>query len=230
VARRRGDMKEWRYQLEKALEIDPKSPDPLNSMGAWHIANDDPEKALDYLNQALQSPYYHPQTHGGFVHENMGYAYIALDKIPEAERELTKAVELDPHQFTAVRTLLELAVMRKDTKVLADRLRRARWLFPEPNAVLDMYAGLAASFAGDHVRAEQLLGRALMALDRAPADAGGIQPLAWGWHALARSLAFLGRGGESVQIVKRFLAMSNLPAAERQMFLQLAQELQGRGR
>ena len=227
-ARKRGDMREWRHHLEKALEIDDRSPDPLNSMGAWHIANGTPEQAVDYLMRGLKSPYYNPRTHGGLIHENLGYAYHAQGKIPAAERALAKSVELDPHGFTALRMLLELAAERGDHKLLLENLQLARRLFPEPNPVLDLYQGLLAFMGGDHAMAAQLLGRALPVLDQAPEQAGGLEPLAWGWHALARSLVFSGRATESEQIAQRFLQMPNLPLAERQMFLRLAQDLRRR--
>jgi len=227
-ARKRGDMAEWRHHLEKALEIDDQSPDPLNSMGAWHIANGTPEQALEYLERGRKSDYYDSRIHGGFIHENLGYAYLALGKIPAAERAFTKSGECDPHGFTALRTLLELAAERGERTLLAERLQLARRRFPEPSPVLDLYAGLSAFMGGDHAGAAELLGRALPVLDHAPEQAGGIEPLAWGWHAFARSLLSMGRATESARIVQRFLQMPQLPSRERQMFTRLAQELRRR--
>lgn len=227
-ARRRGDMQEWRHHLEKALEIDDKSPDPLNSMGAWHIANGTPAQAVECLTRALRSPYYHDRTLGGLVHENLGYAYHALGDIPAAERALMRALECEPSRFSAMRMLLELATARGDRGLLEQRLELARQRFPEPSPVLDMYAGLSAFLGGDPATAAQLLGRALPVLDQAPEQAGGFRALVGGWHVLARSLFLAGRTSESARIVRRFLEMPDLPARQRQMFLRLAQDLERR--
>lgn len=227
-ARRRGDMKAWRHHLEKALEIDDRSPDPLNSMGAWHIANGMPAQAIAYLERGLRSPYYHDRTHGAVIYENLGHACYALGKVQEAEQALTKSLECDPRALGARRTLLEMAAERRDLRLLRERLAAARQVIPEPNAVLDLYGGLAAFLGGDPGGAASLLGKALPVLDQAPEQAGGLVPLAWGWHALARSLVFLGRAAEGARIVQRFLEMPDLPPAERQLFVQLAQDLRGR--
>ncbi len=227
-ARRRGDMQEWRRHLDKALEIDDKSPDPLNSMGAWHIANGMPAQAVEYLTRALRSPYYHDRTMGGLVYENLAHAYHALGDIPAAERALRKALECEPNRFAAMRMLLELAVSRGDRKLLEERLEFARQRFPEPSPVLDLYAGLSAFLGGDPATAAQLLGRALPVLDQAPEHAGGFRALVGGWQVLARSLFLVGRASESAQIVRRFLAMPDLADPQRQMFLRLAQDLERR--
>ena len=71
-ARRRGDMEEWKHHLKEALKIDDRSPDPLNSMGAWHITAGQPQEAVKYLIRGRRSPYYNARMHGPWTGRGEG--------------------------------------------------------------------------------------------------------------------------------------------------------------
>lgn len=77
-----------------------KSPDPFVGLARLYLHQNQPEKALSYLEQAVAA---FPQV--GLAHEELGKAYSVLQRLPEAQRHLEKAVQLSP-QKASVRCLL----------------------------------------------------------------------------------------------------------------------------
>jgi tetratricopeptide (TPR) repeat protein len=68
-----------------------KSPDPFVAIGRLYLSRNQPEKAVPYLAQAVAE---FPQI--SLAHEELGKAYSILHRLPEAQAELEKAVQLSP--------------------------------------------------------------------------------------------------------------------------------------
>lgn len=69
----------------------PKSPDPFVALGRLYLSESQPAKAVPYLAQAVKA---FPQI--SVAHEELGKAYSNLNRLPEAQAELEKAVQLSP--------------------------------------------------------------------------------------------------------------------------------------
>jgi Tfp pilus assembly protein PilF len=227
-ARKAGDRKEWRRQLEAALAIDDQSPGPLNSMGHWYVTAGKPDEAVKHLMRGLQSPYYNWRTDGPWIHSNLADAYLLQGKVEKAKAALEEVLRCDPDRFGALQQLLELAAEREDQARVSELLQRGRERFPADNPLLDMYTGRLAFLRGDHATAAGLLGKSLPFVEHTWDPAADIVPLARGWYAYARSQLVLGRPAECARVVQRFLPDPRLPPRERQMFTRLARDLQRR--
>jgi tetratricopeptide (TPR) repeat protein len=73
-------------------QSDVKSPKPFIYLGRIYLDENQPEKAVPYLLQAVTA---FPQV--SLAREELGRAYSALNQLPEAQRELEKAVALAPN-------------------------------------------------------------------------------------------------------------------------------------
>lgn len=76
----------WQAQSEV------KSPKPFIYLGRIYLDENQPEKAVPYLLQAVAA---FPQV--SLAHEELGRVYSALNQLPEAQQELEKAVALTPN-------------------------------------------------------------------------------------------------------------------------------------
>jgi tetratricopeptide (TPR) repeat protein len=83
---------ESQYQL--------KSPDPFVALARLYLHQNQPEKAVPYLLQAITV---FPEL--SLPHEELGKAYSVLHRLPEAQEQLEKAVQLSP-QDASLRCLL----------------------------------------------------------------------------------------------------------------------------
>jgi tetratricopeptide (TPR) repeat protein len=77
-----------------------QSPDPLVGLARLYLRQNQPENALPHLLQAVAA---FPQL--SLTHEELGKAYLVLHRLPEAQEQLEKAVQLSP-QKAALRCLL----------------------------------------------------------------------------------------------------------------------------
>jgi len=73
-------------------ESGTKSPKPFTYLGRLYLDENQPEKAVPYLEQAVDE---FPEV--PVVHEELGRAYSTLNELPRAQEELEKAVELEPN-------------------------------------------------------------------------------------------------------------------------------------
>jgi predicted Zn-dependent protease len=69
-----------------------KSPKPFTSLARLYMDQNEPERALPYLQQAVAA---FPQV--PLVHEELGRAYSVLNQLPQAQKELETAVSLEPN-------------------------------------------------------------------------------------------------------------------------------------
>jgi tetratricopeptide (TPR) repeat protein len=84
----------WQAQTEA------KSPDPFVGLARLYLHQNQPEKAVPYLSQAVAE---FPQL--SLVHEELGKAYSLLHRLPQAQEQLEQAVQLSP-QKASLRCLL----------------------------------------------------------------------------------------------------------------------------
>ena len=68
-----------------------KSPEPFNDLARLYLDENQPDKAVPFLLQAVAA---FPQSSKS--HEELGRAYSALHRLPEAQQELEKAAQLSP--------------------------------------------------------------------------------------------------------------------------------------
>lgn len=78
---------EWQAQSEI------KSPEPFVYLARLYMNQNQPERAVPYLVQAVAA---FPQV--SLAHEELGRAYSVLHRLPEAQDELEKAVKLSPEK------------------------------------------------------------------------------------------------------------------------------------
>lgn len=76
----------WQAQNET------KSSKPFTRLARLYVDENQPEKAVPYLQQAVAA---FPQV--SLVHEELGRAYSALNQLSEAQKELEAAVSLEPN-------------------------------------------------------------------------------------------------------------------------------------
>ena len=72
-------------------ESPAKNPEPFIELAHLYLNENQPEKAVPYLSQSIAI---HPNV--SRAHEELGKAYSLLKRLPEAQAELEKAVELSP--------------------------------------------------------------------------------------------------------------------------------------
>ena len=77
-----------------------KSPDPFVALARLYLHQNQPEKAVSYLVEAVTA---FPQV--SLPHEELGKAYSVLHRLPEAQEQLEKAVQLSP-QNASLRCML----------------------------------------------------------------------------------------------------------------------------
>ena len=79
-------------ELRRELQLNPDHPEANGEIGTILVADHEPGKAVPYLETALRlSP------DAGFIHEQLGSAYLQQKDYPKAEAELKKAVQDDPY-------------------------------------------------------------------------------------------------------------------------------------
>lgn len=70
-----------------------KSPDPFVDLARLYLHQNQPDKAVPYLLQAVAA---FPEL--SLPHEELGKAYLALHHLPEAQEQLEKATQLSPQK------------------------------------------------------------------------------------------------------------------------------------
>ncbi len=111
----------------------PTPPESLPPLATYHFAfsqlalqEGKRDVALDHLKKAL---FYHPQS--GFLTEQLGGLYFALDRLPEAEQKAEKATLLSPQYGPGWRLRGQLALYRGDSLAAETFFRRAVGADPE---------------------------------------------------------------------------------------------------
>jgi tetratricopeptide (TPR) repeat protein len=87
-------------EYKKAIDLDSKYLDPHNNLARLYLWEEDKlhfDRSLEHLNDAIASS--PPDWEIAYVlYKNRGWAYYALARYEEAERDLKKAVEIDQNR------------------------------------------------------------------------------------------------------------------------------------
>jgi tetratricopeptide (TPR) repeat protein len=97
-----GKLDEAIAECKKAILIDPDFGNPYNDIGAYLIEKSQYEEAIPWLTDATQAKHY--ENHH-FAHYNLARAYIALEQLNQAKKELDRALQLSP-DYTVARDAL----------------------------------------------------------------------------------------------------------------------------
>lgn len=87
----RGKKEEGKAEYDKALKINPDSPEILNSLGVWQIENGQVEEGIGSFKAALKA--YPNYAYASF---NLGNAMLAKNNIDDAVSAYQEALRVDP--------------------------------------------------------------------------------------------------------------------------------------
>jgi tetratricopeptide (TPR) repeat protein len=128
------NTKKARGILEKALEIDPKSPDALNGLGSTYSRDKDFRKAAELFQKALDvKPDFYP------ARVNLGAALLATEEYDRALEENSKAVEMQPNDSVAQSQLGQSYFHLKRYDDAMQHLELARHLDPMSDTLPGFY-------------------------------------------------------------------------------------------
>jgi tetratricopeptide (TPR) repeat protein len=87
-----GRINDAIVEYEKVLEYDPKFRDALINLGAEYLDRNQLDKAINYLERAVQVAPDEP-----LVHHNLAVAYTKLNRPADVVKELREVARLSPH-------------------------------------------------------------------------------------------------------------------------------------
>ena len=111
VADRRGDAEGAGRHYARAAELAPRRGSALNNYAAWLCRNGRPAESLPLFNQALRDPGYDTPA---IALANAGACALDAGRRAEAERDLRKALELEPGNPTALAAMARLSFQAGD--------------------------------------------------------------------------------------------------------------------
>lgn len=106
ISARRGDAAQAGVHYRQAAELAPAQGDTLNNYGAWLCGNGYPAEALVWFDRALAMPDYR---NPGSALANAGGCALRAGQRERAERDLRRALELDPVNAYALAGMAELS-------------------------------------------------------------------------------------------------------------------------
>lgn len=111
-----------KIQLQKAVDMNPEFDEaPLINLGATYIDLGEYEKGIETLEKAAR------KKDLNMINFLLGIAYARSQKLKEASRYLTSAVERDAGNFMFLNALADVAILQKDKKAVRrviEKLRR----------------------------------------------------------------------------------------------------------
>ena len=111
VADRRGDAPDAGAHYARAAELAPERGSTLNNYAAWLCRNGRQPESLALFNRALRDPGYDTPA---IALANAGACALETGRTTEAERDLRKALELDPRNPTALAAMARLSFQGGD--------------------------------------------------------------------------------------------------------------------
>jgi tetratricopeptide (TPR) repeat protein len=117
-----------RSLYEQILQYEPRSSKIMNNLGMIYAEAKEPERAEDLYRRSLELN----ETPEG--RNNLGNLLLLMGKYPEAERELRRALEIDPGLFQAATNLGRLRLAQGDCAGAEREFRSALRLYADPAA------------------------------------------------------------------------------------------------
>lgn len=144
---RKGDLPQYRQQMERLAQNEPTNPDIQSEMGQVMAALHKPADALGYFMRALDSD---PESLTAL--NGLGLAYFDLQNFTEAEKDFRACMRIDVTNYTCTNNLGAAYLQAGDDDVAKPYLIRAHSLEPErPEALVNF--GFLADRRGDWKRA-----------------------------------------------------------------------------
>ena len=88
-----GKLDEAIEECKKAIEVDPDFGNPYNDIGAYLIEKEDYDKAIPWLERAIEAKRYDSYH---YPHYNLGRAYMAKGMMKRALEEFESALSIAP--------------------------------------------------------------------------------------------------------------------------------------
>ncbi|MGA8532518.1 MAG: tetratricopeptide repeat protein [Candidatus Tumulicola sp.] len=144
---RKGDLPQYRQQMQHLADTEPTDADIQAEMGQIYAALHKPADAVGYFMRALDSD---PQSLTAL--NGLGLAYFDLQNFTEAEKDFRACLQIDTTNYTCTNNLGAAYLQSGDDDVAKPYLIRARSLAPErPEALVNF--GFLADRRGDWKRA-----------------------------------------------------------------------------
>lgn len=109
IAQQRGNSGEAGRQFARAAELDPRRGATLNNYGAWLCANGRAIESLGWFERALADPSYQAPAD---AYANAGRCAMKVGQGARADRNLRRAIEIDPDNVVALSALAKYAYLR----------------------------------------------------------------------------------------------------------------------
>ncbi len=151
VAADQGRLSDSRHALEKALQLDPKSPMALRQLGELEFHAEEYGKAAAYFKRAMEI---RPDDSTSAFYE--GQALQRTGELAGARDAFENSLKLTPGQFDARRLLGQVYLALKDYDAATDQFEAALLLQPEN---VEAQLGVAKALIGNHqfIEAQQQL-------------------------------------------------------------------------
>jgi tetratricopeptide (TPR) repeat protein len=144
---RKGDLPQYREQMQHLADSQPTDPDIQAEMGQILAALHKPADAIGYFLRALDTD---PQSLTAL--NGLGLAYFDLQNFTEAEKNFRACLQIDVTNYTCTNNLGAAFLQAGDDEVAKPYLVRAHSLAPErPEALVNF--GFLADRRGDWKRA-----------------------------------------------------------------------------
>jgi len=128
------------------MRTDDSVADPLFQSGMLLIAQDDPEAAIEKLNQVIELK---PEFAEAW--NRRGNAYAALGDQDRALADYDRAITLNPYQFGAMESCADIWMTRSNYRKAADYFRRALDLNPNLSEAAEALHALERKLENDRI-------------------------------------------------------------------------------
>ncbi|MBI2370315.1 MAG: tetratricopeptide repeat protein [Deltaproteobacteria bacterium] len=103
-----GRLDDAIHECLRAIEVDPSLGNPYNDIGVYLVQQRKDEEAIPWLERAKGAPRYEPRH---FPYLNLGQIYRRKGQFLRAIQEFERAIELNPGDKLATRSLAEVRAL-----------------------------------------------------------------------------------------------------------------------
>lgn len=208
---RAGRLIEAKYIYKQILELEPRHPDALHLLGVIALQLGNADEAIPLIEQAIGVASQNPA-----FHANLAQAYLAVQRVAEAQTAFQRAVALDPNNPQFATGAASCTAMRGELGEAERQLRAVVQRHPD-FALAWFNLGNAVREQGQPAQAEGCYRRAL-AIEPGMLDAQ---------NGLGGVLHALGRLDEAGRVFEQYLLLQPDAATG---YINLASVLIDRGR